>query len=813
MSLNNILDKICKEANKNEQVCTLAHLYVWSLKQCSKRQNYSVQAALREIEATIISLTQESEISFSENYRIFNPGWGENLVDEVIKAYNNWSSKQNKDSCNKGTPDHLMLWLLSGSFTKDKPAIRSREVCIKHGVHKQLFQERVKGKIPLISELGFGIEINTYWMQSVKENEIIVREKDFERHLGFLSFAVRKKNHYLLKGYSGVGKSFFINGLICRALQRWKNSQDIALKQAKFVLFNANDFTGSIDLILNRFRELDTYLQNNEYIIPVFDGFEHLLEKSLRIHQFFSEIFGSLLFSGGRTWVMVCHSNVVEKTDILKNVNAYSLPPMTEKDTNILIRHILNKKLNESITLENSLDKYCNMLMNLATERYPEKFFPQSALNLIEGSVSRAHNRIQELKEEPIGKLSIQDLWDFVAEDRGINPETLGKDPLTFYRKIAQQIKTENVIGQDHAVDLICWMLASQAELPAQKTPRGRFLLLGPPGVGKTELARSLAHRIGYGDEGFFRFNMSEFGSESARTRFIGADPGYVGFKATRTIYDMVRSRPSCVILLDEIDRADSSIQDLLLNMLEGEGNNALNETVYFSQAIFLMTTNLSQDLVWDAYKKMSKPAGNVLDVGEALANRKSMAKQYPDKYFRTNLVQGLSNQKEVQIIKYLEKEQNSFNNLDSMESIGKYLGIKKFLADFKQQKSTLDKAFLDRIDFILPFYPIKEAPLLLYIMNLKLKKSGWVDCPESLQKRILREALSEEESIRPLERIIRKYQSDWIKFQNRLEHKLEDIINQSQKQTILINIFKAEDPENKLESLIQLEKNKQLTI
>ena len=96
---------------------------------------------------------------------------------------------------------------------------------------------------------------------------------------------------------------------------------------------------------------------------------------------------------------------------------------------------------------------------------------------------------------------------------------------------------------------------------------------------------------------------MSEYGTEAARTRFMGSDPGYVGFRATRTIYDQVRQQPNCIILLDEIDRADASIQDILLSMLEGQGKDAQGEIVYFTQAVFVMTTNLGQEQVLAAWR------------------------------------------------------------------------------------------------------------------------------------------------------------------------------------------------------------------
>jgi ATP-dependent Clp protease ATP-binding subunit ClpC len=200
--------------------------------------------------------------------------------------------------------------------------------------------------------------------------------------------------------------------------------------------------------------------------------------------------------------------------------------------------------------------------------------------------------------------VTLADVRRHVAREQGLSVEVLEKEPVAFYADVARRLKEGKVIGQDHAVHRVCRVLAVKARGKPRKLPRGRFLLVGPPGVGKTQLGKSLARLLGYGAEGFFSYNMGDFAGEGGRWRFVGAPAGYEGFGQVRTIFDEVRDRPSCVVPLDEIDRAHTSIQDIPLAMLEGEAKDARNERVYFSQAIFLMTTNQGQDQVTKAFEE-----------------------------------------------------------------------------------------------------------------------------------------------------------------------------------------------------------------
>jgi ATP-dependent Clp protease ATP-binding subunit ClpA len=367
--------------------------------------------------------------------------------------------------------------------------------------------------------------------------------------------------------------------------------------------------------------------------------------------------------------------------------------------------------------------------------------------------MNRAENRIAYLQKAPLDQVILEDLWEHIAEEQSLHVELLGKNPEEFYLGVSARLK-ENLIGQDHAIEKVIDVLNLMAKQPPRRAPRGRFLFAGPPGVGKTHLGRQLAIQLGLGEEAFFVFNMSEYASQGARTRFMGADPGYVGYKSSRTIYDLVRARPSCVILLDEIDRADASIQDILLSILEGEGNDAEGNPVYFSQVIFIMTTNQGQDQVEEAYRQLRHKG----------ASRHELAEQFSDEKLRNLILKGVLDETEARMkadldqrladIKetYLEQQDASF--------IEDYITLKQEAAQLErvQKKTPLDRALLDRVDFVIPFFPIQEPDYLQKILTLCLQRYGWQDCPESIRNTIVSEALENQQSARSIERLVMKH-------------------------------------------------------
>ena len=323
--------------------------------------------------------------------------------------------------------------------------------------------------------------------------------------------ALKQRRHYLLEGQQGVGKSSFIRSLLVLASNKWQNASDPVLQNARFLYFNQDDFIGSEEHNRLRLEKLYSYLRHNPNMLPVFDSLESILNPHLGIHEAFTELFGASLAVGGRTFVLVSRSGQEAQNNLLRHIKGVSLPPLSPQVTRDIVQTRLEGLINQArlpLSLEDPQNFY-NQLINVASERYPGRFFPDVALHLTDSAVNRAENRVVYLQQEPLDKITLRDLWEHVAEEQSLHVELLGKDPDEFYTSVQERLKAK-LIAQDHAVDQVIGVLKLMAKRPPRRQPRGRFMFAGPPGVGKTHLGRQLAIQLGLGEEAFFVFNMSE---------------------------------------------------------------------------------------------------------------------------------------------------------------------------------------------------------------------------------------------------------------------------------------------------------------
>ena len=207
----------------------------------------------------------------------------------------------------------------------------------------------------------------------------------------------------------------------------------------------------------------------------------------------------------------------------------------------------------------------------------------------------------------------------------------------TEYAKLAN-LETElkkKIIGQDEAVHLVAQAVKrSRADLSGRRRPAS-FIFVGPTGVGKTELVKQLANQLFDGPDPLIRLDMSEYMEKYAVSRMIGSPPGYVGYEEAGQLTEKVRRRPYSVVLFDEIEKAHSDIQNILLQILEdGTLTDAQGRKADFSNTIILLTSNLGARCL----------AGQASPLGfgaaaEETARRGKKALQEAKDYFRPELM------------------------------------------------------------------------------------------------------------------------------------------------------------------------------
>jgi ATP-dependent Clp protease ATP-binding subunit ClpC len=186
------------------------------------------------------------------------------------------------------------------------------------------------------------------------------------------------------------------------------------------------------------------------------------------------------------------------------------------------------------------------------------------------------------------------DIAEVVAMMTGIPVRKVGQNESKKLVSMGEDLK-KMVIGQDEAIIKIAKAIQrNRVGLKDPRKPIGSFIFLGPTGVGKTELARSLARYLFDNDESLIRIDMSEYMEKFAISRLIGAPPGYVGYEEGGQLTEKVRRKPYSVILLDEIEKAHPDVYNILLQVLDdGQLTDGLGRKVDFKNTIIIMTSNI----------------------------------------------------------------------------------------------------------------------------------------------------------------------------------------------------------------------------
>ncbi|MEG2985772.1 MAG: AAA family ATPase, partial [Peptostreptococcaceae bacterium] len=256
-------------------------------------------------------------------------------------------------------------------------------------------------------------------------------------------------------------------------------------------------------------------------------------------------------------------------------------------------------------------------------EKYEREYDFNKASELKYGTIPKLEEQIkthelkmQESYENALLKEEVteNEISQIVAKWTGIPVTKLVEGEREKLLKLEDDLH-KRVIGQDEAVTAVSnAVIRARAGLKDENKPIGSFIFLGPTGVGKTELAKTLANNLFDSEENIIRIDMSEYMEKHAVSRLIGPPPGYVGYEEGGQLTEMVRRNPYSVILFDEIEKAHEDVFNLFLQILDdGRLTDNKGKTVDFKNTIIIMTSNIGSSYLLESGENIDDKANSLV--------------------------------------------------------------------------------------------------------------------------------------------------------------------------------------------------------
>lgn len=498
---------------------------------------------------------------------------------------------------------------------------------------------------PLLDKYGRDLNILA---QEEKIDPVIGRNREIERVIQILSR--RTKNNPILIGEPGVGKTAVTEGLAQRLINGnipkvLASKHIISLNMASLVA--GTKYRGDFE---DRLKKIIDEIIENKNIILFIDEMHTLIgagaaEGSMDAANILKPALsrGEIQVIGATT--LKEYKKYIEKDSALeRRFQTIMVNEPSVEDAISILKGIRNKY--EKFHCAKITDEAIKAAVKISQRYITDRFLPDKAIDLMDEAsakvrlktvniptnISQLEQKIQDLKKAKEKAIDNQDYelaatirdqeiqikeelataktaWETqnnaqiaVTEEDIADVATLWTG-IPVKRLVAKEadrllhiedIIHKRVVGQNEGVNAVAKAIRrAKAGLKDPKRPIGSFLFLGPTGVGKTELARSLAEAI-FGDESaMIRFDMSEYMEKHTVSRMLGAPPGYIGYDEGGLLTNAVRRKPYAVILLDEIEKAHPDIFNILLQVLDdGRLTDSQGRTVDFKNTVIIMTSN-----------------------------------------------------------------------------------------------------------------------------------------------------------------------------------------------------------------------------